>query len=340
MSLKNGKKLLIDIERLHGRLRLDKGRFKPDHGDENWDRRIVGKYAPELIGDYESTTIDMFESPTFQNLRNAACILLSNEWSTLQEIPLGWTSIPIVNACAVKRQNSTAIAINIRLSTSLQAANALNCEFNRLLLHKKLDEAKKCNDNIREVMTGSSSEKFSEIVYRVDPYKSRIHNWISTCFTILQLLFILLHEYGHVVLGHLNDLKLWEGHPLSKDKIKFFSGAIEKEFEADRFALTTLFDLTKWKDICEYIEVLDNSKGFRSAATFFSIVQLFIWFDTMAPHNKSEYYKIPKSHPHPLDRAEYIIRQLKNMNSPIADDFGEVEKSADLMFKLYGRDYY
>lgn len=64
-------------------------------------------------------------------------------------------------------------------------------------------------------------------------------------YTFAQRLFILLHEIGHVVLGHLNDSNLQSQHPSDDEvnSIKYYLKSQNQEFEADSWAAQQMQNL-------------------------------------------------------------------------------------------------
>jgi Zn-dependent protease with chaperone function len=122
----------------------------------------------------------------------------------------------------------------------------------------------------------------------------------------VQVLFVLLHEYAHITLGHLNENKLWQGHPLTSDSAEVFASSFQKEYEADEQAFRWLME-GDWSSLVEK----DFLFGENNAP--YIISELFVWLSGIAPANQSSYYAIPRSHPHPLDRAKNLLRYASNI---------------------------
>ena len=128
-SIDEGQNLLKTLEMQHGRFRLDLGPYATDHGDDDWRQKVFGGVHKQFESDLSAHKIDMFNCPVIMMLKNAALKIIDNYEAQTSCIAVGWTSIPILNACAVRNLNALSIAVNMRLSNALYFANGLNFQF-------------------------------------------------------------------------------------------------------------------------------------------------------------------------------------------------------------------
>lgn len=333
MESKNGRQLLRELEKMHGTLRLDKESFQIDFNDDEWDSRVFGNVYTDFKKYGEAFSIDMFESPNLNLLTNAAQILLNDAGSAIENIEVGWTSIPILNACAVRSQDTKAIAMNIRLTNTLNVSNSLYFQKEAKILEVGDVSQYPYIKKIIEVLQNSSSTSFDKIMYETSPIQSALYFKISSEMTKIQLLFVLLHEYGHILLGHLSKENLWGSHPLDSSNFKFFSGSVNSELEADEFALSYLLDKSKWNKIGNdfplLTELLPSNETIPALITL-----LFFWFHVIAPNNISNYYKISRSHPHPYDRITCVIKLVAK--NKLDFDYDRFIKAVKFQFQDYG----
>jgi hypothetical protein len=301
--------LLRDIEAQEGVLRLDLGSAAVDHGDPSWTDRVYGGWAKEYEKQVAQIRLSMFGGPILQHLAQAVALLDANAGSVLTATPVGWTSIPVLNACAVRRHQAIAIALNVRLSTTLTAAAAINWDLQEAVVKGDPARASNAFHRLTRVLQRSSDDDFDVTLAHVAPYPTRFHSWFGSSCSLLQLVFILLHEIGHVALGHLTAHELWLGHPLSRPSREFFAGSIDAEYAADAYAATKLLDMSNWETAGGEVEFLGFARE-RPYLVPIALVELFVWFQLIAPSNMHGYYKIPRTHPHPLDRAQRIVEAL------------------------------
>jgi hypothetical protein len=236
--------LLRDIEAQHGRLRLDLGSSAVDHGDPGWSNRVFGEWAKEHEKEVAQFRLSMFKSTILRRLVRAATLLDANAGTVLTATPVGWTSVPVLNACAVRRDQSTAVAMNIRLSTTLTASAAINWDLQEAVARGEPVALSNAFNRLTKVLQCSSDHDFDVVLADVAPFLTRFHCWFASSYSLLQLLFVLLYEIGHVVLGHLTQDELWLGHPLSRSTSEFFVGSIDAEYAADSYAANKLLNLS------------------------------------------------------------------------------------------------
>jgi hypothetical protein len=307
-----GVRLLKELERLQGLYSLELGPLDVTIGD-------AGKLLDHLPGgvpkDLSSMKpVDMFTGARLDHLIHGSRILLTNKSSILQEVPIAFTSIPILNACAIRHDNALAIALNMRLATTLMIVNSLRKQMEINYDNSDFESVRKLATLQTKILKSSSSPHFGTLLYEsVSTANEESHN-LGGHLANFQLLFILLHECAHITCKHLDDSSLWNNHPLTSPSGDYFAGSIDTEYEADEQAISWLLNRNSWSLIGSEFPVVreDLPFGFEAAPTL--ILRLFTWFHQIAPENQSDYYKIPRSHPHPLDRAFRIKKVVDKYN--------------------------
>lgn len=63
------------------------------------------------------------------------------------------------------------------------------------------------------------------------------------------------------------------------------------------------------------------------------LVQLFSWFQEIAPNNYHDFYKIPRSHPHPLDRIQQVVDYVKKHDDIF--NWDKFSKSLEVQYLYY-----
>ncbi len=323
---KDGLKL---IERQHGRLRLDIEDHYSSRDNEvladSWsiNQNIINEWfdnEPDAYEKYKelmhSVHLSMFDDQWTNLSITCAQKIMGNEWNNVSRIPVANTSIPILNAAAVCFNDSTyGIFLNSRIQSQLTPVNSLraNIEFkyhNSDSIKKPAKPVNTYKQYIVEILTNTTDNLF-DLISKCQPYESAFFHWFGTRHTLLQHIFILLHEYAHVLKGHLQRKDVWLGHPLSTQEYSFFNDDQIMEIEADDLALKFLLDPTNREQLPEPWNMPDGNPNFIPNA----IVLLFIWFSIMIGKDVEGYYKISRSHPHPLDRIKSIIRIVEHFHS-------------------------
>lgn len=317
--------LLRDIEAQDGTLRLDLASASVDHGDPSWSDRVYGGWAKEYETRIAQIRLSMFGGPILQRLSRAVALMDADAGTVLTAIPIGWTSIPVLNACAIRRHHAIAIALNIRLSTTLAAAAAINWDMQEAVVSGEPARAANALNRLTKMLQRSSDHDFDIALAEGAPFPTRFHSWFGSNCCLLQLLFVLLHEIGHVALGHLTEHELWLGHPLSRPSREFFAGSLDAEYAADAYAVTKLVDISNWDVAGSEVEFLGFARE-QPHLVPLALVELFVWFQLIAPSNVHNYYKIPRTHPHPLDRAKRIVEALRT-----ADPRLDAARSEDVL---------
>ena len=117
--------LLRESEAQYGELRLDLGPARTDHGDVEWTESVYGESIGPWTNRIAQVKVGMDGDALLNRLMETVEILQPEIQSALEQVAFGWTSIPVFNACAVRRGDAIAVVLNHRLSTVLGAANAI-----------------------------------------------------------------------------------------------------------------------------------------------------------------------------------------------------------------------
>jgi hypothetical protein len=307
-----GHQLLRDLEARSGALSLHVAGCSPGLPAEAWKNAVYGDWLAEweqmAIAGVE---IDMFEGPLQRMMLNACGSLSPKLARAVKSVPVGMTSIPVLNACAVKRNYAIAIAFNQRLCTVLPAVNAIYWDRNAADAANDEQMREYHDKRLNELLIASSQDRFDLAMEIAAPYPSLLHFRIGVAFANVQLAFVMLHEFGHVCLGHLDRETLWIDHPLSDEKFLYFNSSQKAEFEADEFAINAMFSISgrKWKRLVKLLGMPEHDDDIARKTFFKLILRLFSWFCTMVEEDVEGYYKVPRSHPHPLDRMNAMAER-------------------------------
>ena len=130
--------------------------------------------------------------------------------------------------------------------------------------------------------------------------------------------FLLLHEYGHIVKGHLSDEHITTLRALPTRSVAIYENTTDQEFEADEFAFRIL---------CQYVEEIGGDLRPAHIAeqifvilAFFSLVEFF--------HKPSSSRQISATHPEALERLRRIAT-LVDMDRDSSAWFDFAEKWID-----------
>jgi hypothetical protein len=313
MSLEQSVQLLREFEAAHGTLRLDLRPAVPDRDDP-----AAAAYVKRVFGVSASLgTLDMFESTLLGSLRSSALHVLGSQAAAFDSIAFGWSSAPILNACTIRRDDATAIVVNIRLSTFLTAINALTWKLEQALLEHDRALTQRCRDSIRALLTAAREPEMGQALKEsVDTIVDPDALTLGIVLKEVQLLFVLLHEIGHVVCGHLDQESGWKEHPLSSDSFSAFAGSIRTEYEADRFAFARLLPPSSWRIFASRLAGFDAPIPDRTRVIL--VGHLFVWFHLLVRRAQETYYQVPRSHPHPLDRLDRYLDAIKELVPSLA----------------------
>lgn len=306
----DGRKLLVDLESSKGVLRLDLEDYNPEHGDPSWDIAVYGE-KPSIPPD-RKPIVRMFDTPTISILRDAAMGLCPANSQMIENLTIGWTSIPIMNACAIRRGDSLAIALNIRLSNVILPSSAILLQMIQALAKKDENKVQDAVQRISHLLSYANHDRFDLAVAEVQPFKSFDDFRVAVRFTEPLMLFVLLHEVAHIVLGHLDREELWIGHPLTDENVLFFSSSLNAEYEADQFAFDALLNESTWPAIRRSVPTgeLDLFMEATSVSDWLIptlMTSLFTWFHLLSRSEWEGYYSIPRTHPHPFDRIDRLL---------------------------------
>ena len=308
------------LESQQGRLRLDIAPYYPNLDEkvleDSWrrDQSLFEDWFPDAIDPYREyrefmkpIAIPMFDDPWMQAIKGNIKRLLGSRWDQLCDIPVANMSIPVLNASAVNFGHSSyGIAMNSRLSTQLTPVNCLMVMIEYKSRNCQMDKPPSKDigiyrNNIIEILRCTGPELF-DTISKAEPYESAFFYWFGIRHALLQYLFIILHEYSHIINGHLQNKDVWLGHPLSSPDYSFFNNSQLMEQEADATALRLILDPENLANLPEPWNVPGGNPNLIAN----SIVLLFIWFSIIVGSDKEGYYKVPRSHPHPADRIRLV----------------------------------
>nr|VFK01327.1 MAG: hypothetical protein BECKLFY1418A_GA0070994_11429 [Candidatus Kentron sp. LFY] len=124
--------------------------------------------------------------------------------------------------------------------------------------------------------------------------------------------FVLAHEYGHVLVGHLNPKNTVSRSLAAGDTMNFFKKSWEQEFEADAFALLLTFPPSMRQiNTKDELELLD----LRLAAPYI-FFSLAILLDTVSQQLLSlPHTDFADDHPPSGERLRRLEKQLISMNA-------------------------
>jgi len=114
----------------------------------------------------------------------------------------------------------------------------------------------------------------------------------------MQCAFILAHEVGHHVLGHLDDSSVFMSAAASDSEhvVRYLTHAQEQELEADSYACAVLRSMQK------------ELQGDWSSVGTFAADTLFTWFQLIEALEPSNRDSRPPSHPNALVRRQNVRR--------------------------------
>lgn len=256
-----------------------------------------------------------------------------------KEIPSGVLLTGDPNAFMISNQlNQYAVVIDISL-------HALLSQFNGILLSRARnlgDPAVPQNINPvwaaldtmiffrRNVIPGEKMRSYYSFPIRLDSPRTIT----SVNFTELQLRFVICHEYGHLLAGHLDQISL-RLRPLPK--YKFYNEVsvdeIDKskadEFEADKVGFEIYSDWVENSPIAKSMKSQVGSNIILSADMFFSFLQLLECFDEF--NIRVNHFPIPRhTHP-PANKRRDAIR--KNFGHIYSDNAWTLAKNTELVFR-------
>lgn len=306
-------KILRDMEARAGALRLDQQPYQSAPPAAEWASLVYGDWLKERPTYLATVPISLFDNPLSKSLVAAASLLSPRIAKTLRGLPVAIVSIPVMNACAVKRDGSLAIAINQRLSNLLPPANAIAWDLSQAEIRQEQGERGRHEERLQAILLAHMDERFDLAMANVCPFPTELHFRLGAAFARVQLLFVLLHEIGHVLLGHLNEEELWVSGADASKRTTYFNSSQCAEFAADQFAIQALFSSNRsvWRKLTRALELPPAPHNFHQRTFYRLICALLRWFAFLVPASRDEYYAAPRSHPHPLDRLEAIVREYE-----------------------------
>lgn len=241
----------------------------------------------------------IFQGRVLRRLKSQALGYLSDEEAVLKAVPVGVLSTPEMNAFAIRTpRGGAAVALNSALWLYLKIA------FYSFLamIYRKTEYAIGAHHTnetyARNLYTLVSAMRTQSIIIMSADGEHSIADCVGDAARpeqmVLQnmqhaLVFILLHEYGHIHHGHL-DVHLTRRVSTEKENIDIYVTSQEQEFEADEFAVRRFF--------------LEGEKQMlNNVSHIVAITMLFLLFDLCEDDSVSE---ILGTHPKSKKRLERI----------------------------------
>jgi hypothetical protein len=264
---------------------------------EGKEYRSAASYLQRLLD--QSDPVKIFQNDNLQNLREKALTRLGNKRTHLEEVPVGIFSTQELNGFAIRTPRGGA-AIALYDSLWLFLKIAYYCIF--AIMFRKTphaigshhsDEVYAVNllqsvlalrDGAIIIMSMEGDYSIVDCVAEASrPEPIVVGQMLDT------LLFILLHEYGHIWHGHLDTTKT-RRKMIADEPTEVYTTSQMQEFEADLFAVSHMWN--------------DNSKVMTdNYMVLFSATVLFNLFD-LCEGNTDQ--RSLGTHPRSLDRLAKI----------------------------------
>lgn len=177
-------------------------------------------------------------------------LALGDQWALVKDFPVGAITAPIFNACACKSPDGWKVVVlnlplimrlyDITLSLthaySFVEADQSKAEEHRVAFQSKIRQVRSLpQDDLSALFVGGGDLEWGADAVAVSELAA------------FQILFVLLHEYAHIVLGHLGPTELQLAHPMddSESGIKYFTRSQAQEFAADARAYEWMLGLAE-----------------------------------------------------------------------------------------------
>ncbi|XHH09842.1 MAG: hypothetical protein ACFCUE_04240 [Candidatus Bathyarchaeia archaeon] len=226
-------------------------------GDERLiDEAINSGVFTELDRDFLKAEAEEWKDPKkattcmFINVTKAAALkILGPEYSGLSEIPVGFLPTRQINACSIRTPRNGAII----LFDSAVIYTLMFLFRSYFSLDSWRDSKPFCHDYTEDdfgmtifILAGFCATSNLDILNKAPALDCpSISGYDKTiiCHCNFTEWFILLHEYAHVILGHLsNDTAKMR---IGERSVEYYKLSQEQEFEADKFAFSKILLLCK-----------------------------------------------------------------------------------------------
>jgi hypothetical protein len=261
--------------------------------EEEWRRTL------ELMGGF-GTDADMVSGPYVKLLRSQTLHFLGADVELVRGIPVVLLPSQNLNGFAFQtKSRHTAIALD---SMTLIISHALVAGLSGMVSsvsgtplcrhYAHADFSTSLIGLARFCVTGSSYElpKIAPAMCPCLVLQPELEN-----LRILLKSFILLHEYAHVLLGHLDDNSLRQHQLPGSKSINVYRRSREMEFEADDFALAKL--------------IAAAPKNQREAACAAPIILMCFLDLAESFFGQQPQSRLEETHPRAIDRANRLLER-------------------------------
>jgi hypothetical protein len=255
----------------------------------------AGVYQPDEIEKFKEISLETysldkaFRGEFINSLKQMALMVVEDDREYLTSIPVGLLPSRELNACAIRTPSNGAVII-LNQGVIGQLMYVCRCTLSFISWQSNTpfcrdasqgDYAKALIGLAKYVMTGDSKYivRFKDVLQfpSLSDYEET-----TILFCQLMELFILLHEYGHVVKGHLNSASIRTAFDGELPELQEYSKSEQQEFEADQYAINQLIQkgvegglrqsdialcaglVMKFFELCEAVSPSDHTSGTRT----------------------------------------------------------------------------
>lgn len=248
---------------------IDAGEWSSDELDE------LKQVLREATDPYQS-----FRGQTLENFRDATLRILGRNAVLVDSIPVGLLPSSELNAFAVKNPNGGhVVVLNSALDPIMQlvfqsffSIETHNADDPFDNSHHILDHAQSLLQIADSVGTGTPDGVV--LLPTWDCHDGILQDETLLVFAEVVLIFVLLHEYGHIVLNHLDGAMAMRKVRIGNQTEEVQTPDHQQEFEADQYAIDSLLNhldseihwhslyaigiFFRFLDLCEFVT---GSKG-------------------------------------------------------------------------------
>jgi len=225
--------------------------------------------------------------------------IMGSDWLSVDFLPVSTVTVPVFNAAAVRcNQAFDVILFNIPLIMLLPNLNDTLWTVHKQWMEIQWNDLPLLRSELSRRLGYVLHPTFGGFDFQFTQDQAVFR--FTSMSTNLQILFILLHEYAHVVLGHLDATALSMASPLNHNLsgVKYYTQSQEQEFEADRKACSWLFDSPV--DLLEDEEIRLSSDIYEFVP--WSVVFLFTLFSAL----DQETVSLSDTHPPAWERLKFV----------------------------------
>jgi len=243
---------------LHDQLKDDEWvgiqkRFTADSDLVKEAKRYIaeGSFAEDQLNDlvealYEATTpAAYFRGKFIDSLRHAALKMIGKHDESLDRVLVACMPTRILNAAAWSTPRGGALivldqGVIAQLGTLVRAFVAYHTwEQPEPYCH---DHSKAAFGRTIQYLAAYSISGDMNWLKRIETYDCpslRLHDPVVEYLSVGIELFIMLHEYGHIILGHLSTAAVTPMKLAAGNEVTILVNSVDQEFQADEFAFKT-----------------------------------------------------------------------------------------------------